>query len=281
MLPEDIVRHYSRDDVAQEIARFSRGRWVAIHCAGEVRPVMLRYMPTTHLPIQISSPADVRNVLEELNVLRPRSFYASIHRYVWRDNVPARMVSSMPSWDVDLLTGRWEKVVETAQLMVSLLEKHGVVKSVIVKWSGEGMHVHIHEGAFSPHLIAELGPLNVAYAVTEYVLSRMGGLDRDVRVENKLDPARVFTSPLSLHRTLDRVCVCLDPDRVSEFAPEWSSPENFRHYVGWDAYTAGEADDLAKKAYDTVGPYPIRRPRRRVHPPLDYTIRRLQRRLGW
>ncbi len=115
--------------------------------------------------------------------------------------------------------------------------------------------------------------MDVAIAVTEYILLRLGETNWDVRVENKVDPGRVFTSPLSLHRELDRVCICLHPNNLHDFNPEWARPFEYRHFTGWDAYVAGEADELAVRAMDTIGPYISRPAKRRVHPPLDEDCR--------
>jgi hypothetical protein len=54
-----------------------------------------------------------------------------------------------------------------------------------------------------------------------------------VVVENKVDPARVFTAPLSLHRERDMVCVCIDPDKLYDFTPDDALPGRFKHFTGW------------------------------------------------
>jgi hypothetical protein len=279
MLQKDIRRHYSRADVRAEIARFSAGRWAAAHCVGDRGPEMVRYTRSKR-PLCIGSPEDVWMLYNMLETMGVRSFYASIHRYRWTGDRPVQVIASMPSWDVDLVTGRWEGAVETVEKIVSLLERYGVVRSVIVKWSGGGMHVHVNDWSFTESLFSKYEPLDVAYAVTEYILRRLGETAWEVRVENKVDPARVFTSPLSLHRELDMVCICLDPNRLYDFSPEWAQPFEYKHFTGWDAYEVGEADELALRALDTIGPYTRRPARRRVHPPLDEVIRRLQSRLG-
>lgn len=43
---EKVVSHYGRAEVREEVARFSEGRWVALHCRvkdGSGRPYLLRY----------------------------------------------------------------------------------------------------------------------------------------------------------------------------------------------------------------------------------------------
>lgn len=159
-----------------------------------------------------------------------------------------------------------------------------MVKSVFVKWSGRGAHVHLHQGAISPELFADRGPLDVAYAIVEYVLLKVEHeLTRirerwgagQLKVENKIDPQRVFTCPLTLHRELDVVAVCVRPDELGDFTPEWARPNSFKHWPGWDSYEPGEADELALKALEVVGPYPRPyRPRKRKTKRLEDMIRK-------
>jgi hypothetical protein len=279
MRPEDCRRHYENPLVTQEIARYSRGRAVAVHCVTASRGIVVRYEPSRRKPLRIENPEDVLRIFSELEARSPRTFYATIHRYAWSNGEPVKRLSSMPSWDIDLLADRPEAGVRAAEQILSTLEKLGVASSTIVKWSGGGFHIHIHDGAISPEIFTRHDPLDVAYAVTEYVSARCRDLGPDVRLENKVDPARVFTCPLSLHRSLDRVCVCIDPEEVGDFDVGWSDPDGFRHFMDWDRFVAGEADGLALRALNEVGAYPIRR-RRRVHRPVDEVVNRLLRRLG-
>jgi DNA primase catalytic subunit len=268
----DIVdEHYGSADVAGEIARFSQGRWAAVYVEGRMK----RY--DNHGFLQIDSVEDFEKIYAKL---RPRSFYATIHRYRWENGKPVKAVSSMPSWDIDLTGGKWEQALGVAGDIVSQLEKLGVVKSLVVKWSGNGFHVHVHDRAVSGEIYNTVSPLDAAYSLTEYVVRRVRNVD-GVVVENKVDPARVFTAPLSLHRERDMVCVCIDPDRLYDFTPDDALPGRFKHFTGWDSYVEGEADDAVRKAFQTVGPYPAAvRKARRKHPPYDLQIRKLLERLG-
>ncbi|MEM4356030.1 MAG: FkbM family methyltransferase [Nitrososphaerota archaeon] len=182
--------------------------------------------------------------------------------------------------DIDLLVDEVEPALRAAADLISTLERYGVTKSIIVKWSGQGVHIHVNDQAFSPSLFEAWSPLDVAYAVTEFIMGRCGEHGSSVKVENKVDPGRVFTSPLSLHREVDRVCVCIPPDEVLSFAAEWASPKSFRHYLEWDGFEPGEADALAITALETIGPYTGKMKRKRLHPPLDYEIDRLLKRFG-
>jgi len=127
--------------------------------------------------------------------------------------------------------------------------------------------VHIHERAFSEDLSEKISPLDAAYAVVEYVNRKLGRKfveiaeryeAQELSVENEMDLQRVFTCPLSLHRSLNRVAVCFSTSIVKDFVPQWTDIEHYHHWKGWDHFEAGEADKLAQKAYRTVGAYPLK-----------------------
>jgi len=184
-----------------------------------------------------------------------------------------------PTWDIDGILSNWNETITIAKEIVSFLDNRGIEKSIYLKWSGNGCHIHINEEAFSDALLKRHHPLDLAYAVVEYVNSKLSQKFRELSaqrgtvVENKMDPTRVFTSPLSLHRELDVVCICMKPDQLNDFSPQWISPSNFRHDTSWHEFLKGEADDLAKAAHRVVGGYPWRpRRRRRKSVPIDKEI---------
>jgi len=278
----DLVRsHYGRLEVRGEIAEYCRGRWVAVHCERlddrGVR-VMVRYGRGSREPLTICSEADVLRILEEFRGLRPRSFYATIHSYSkltsYGDTLDrGNIISSMPTWDIDSKDGDWRKVVEKAEEIVETLERFGVAESVFFKWSGRGAHIHIHGEAFSPEIRKKIDPIDISYSITQYVINRLSP-SSDVVVENKIDLQRVFTAPLSLHRVLDRVAVCLKPEKIGEFDISWTDPKSFKHDPSsWRRYVVGEGDELAERAFRAIGPYIVGRiRRRRKHKPLDKQI---------
>ncbi|MFQ5758040.1 MAG: hypothetical protein ACE5IF_00010 [Candidatus Bathyarchaeia archaeon] len=53
---------------------------------------------------------------------------------------------------------------------------------------------------------------------------------RELKVESEMDLQRVFTCPLSLHRSRNCVAVWLPSDIISDFTPEWASPEGYRRW---------------------------------------------------
>jgi len=273
-----VLRHYQSELVKREIARFAAGRWVAVHCQSldkSGRPYLLRYFRRAKrkVPLTIREPEDVPFIIERFKKLKPRTFYASINVYkklsVAEDTRNLENIAyCLPTWDIDNKIEKWEATVEVAREILKFLRLHGVEDSVFLKWSGNGMHIHIHHRAFSEGLLERIHPLDIAYSVVEYVNMKLHGKyleiaakhsARNLRVENKIDIQRVFTCPLSLHRNLDVVTVCIDPDTLDDFSISWVSLENFKHWEGWNRYVEGEADSLAIKAYETVGGYPLRR----------------------
>jgi len=294
-----VLEHYRRSYVAEEIARFARKRWVAVHCElrDELgRPLLVRYERSDgrgeKKPLSIDDAGDVLRVLEALEHLRPRTFYASaalFTRLEHQEDVAdmRNIIAFTPTWDIDNEPGAWRATLEVAKAILAFLERSGVARSAFVKWSGRGAHIHLHHGALSPELLVKHGPLDVAYAIVEYVRLKTGPEVADImarysagslRVENKMDPQRVFTCPLSLHRELDAVAVCLAPDWLDDFTPEWTRPGSFRHWRGWDRYESGEADELALRALELVGGYPrpYRRRRRKTKRVEDMIMRFLR-----
>ena len=273
-----VVAHYSRREVQEEIAKFSKSRWVALHCEKQNasgRPFLLRYRRTrkTKEPLTINTPDDIPALLKRFEKLRPRTFYASAS--VYKSLASPEHVRSLdniafclPTWDIDNVIDKWEATIAVSKEIVNFLDKEGVSKSVFLKWSGNGAHVHIHEKAFSPELLRKINPLDIAYAIVEYVNSKLRSQyleiaeqygAKELKIENEMDPQRVFTCPLSLHRGLDIVAVCFSPDTVDSFYLDWVSVERYRHWTGWDKFETGEADSLAQKAYQAVGAYPLRK----------------------
>ena len=277
--------HYSRPDVQREIAEFCRNRWVGIHCAdrlGELR--FRRYLKGR--PLTVNDPSDVER-LQSIYGCTLRSIYATANLYRRVDSredvyTLQNIVGCTPTWDIDSELDNWRETVRVAGEIVSFLRSLGLERSLYLKWSGNGCHIHIHEEAISEDLTRRYHPLDLAYAIVEYVNSKLYGrfielMHRggNLRVENKMDLTRVFTAPLSLHRKLDVVCICMKPDQLGEFSPEWITPGRFRHNPSWREFSVGEADELALRAYRSVGGYPLHfRRRRRKTKPLDEEIMR-------
>ncbi len=277
---EQVRLHYSRPEVRQEIAEYCRKRWVAIHCEkkdSKGSQLMIRYSHG-RVPLTISNKDDISRILEEYSRLRPRAFYATAHIYKRIESIDdvmdrGEILRSAPSWDVDSKDGDWRKVVKKALEIVEILERCRISRSVFFKWSGRGAHVHVNPDAFSEEVVKKIDPLDIAYSVTQYVINRIEP-GNGVIVENKIDIQRVFTAPLSLHRSVDRVAVCAPPEELENFHISWTDPESYKHFPdSWRRFEDGEGDELAEKAYAAIGPYIAGRPRRRrKHKPLDQEI---------
>ena len=262
------LKHYSRFDVKREIVDYCRFRWVAFeHPQTSGRRLFVRYFRDGR-PLKIHSIADFDKIISEYGWRSVRTIYATANIYGDLSSQsllddPDNIRFTTPIWDIDGKLEQWKATLEAARVIVDFLEKHGIVKSVYLKWSGNGVHVHIHERAFSKELLEKYNPLDLAYSIVAYVnrmcreriwdiVDRYGG----VSVENLMDIKRVFTAPLSLHRRLDLCCVCFKPDQIDDFHPEWTNPSSFKHNPDWRIYEEGEADSLALIAYREVGGYP-------------------------
>jgi len=273
-----VVHHYNIEEVQEEIARFSRSRWAALHCEflnPQGYQVLLRYHKAsgkTKVPLTITEPKDVPDFVKRFWRLRPRTFYASANLYqelTHPEHVksPENISYCTPTWDIDNTPEKWEATIAVAKEIVDFLSQEGVSESVFLKWSGKGAHVHIHERAFSEDLLKKVNPLDAAYAVVEHVNRKLGRKyaeiaeryqARELSVENEMDLQRVFTCPLSLHRSLNSVAVCFSASATDDFVPQWTNLERYRHWKGWDRFKVCEADELAEKAYRTVGAYRLK-----------------------
>ena len=274
--------YYSSSEVQKELSDFCRGRWVALHCLdASGKLVFHRYAEGGPLKID-----DLKSIPNLLNFWRRniRSIYATANIYkLMRRSEDVYDFSNVqrctPTWDIDGVLSNWRETMAIVKEMTGFLSKHGVDKSIYVKWSGNGCHVHIHEKAFSDALLEKHHPIDLAYAIVGYVntklFSRFLEISPDVKtvVENKMDPARVFTCPLSLHRKLDVACICMKPIQLDDFMPEWTDPQRFRHNPSWREFREEEADELAERAYQAIGGYPLQpMKKRRKTKPLDKQI---------
>ncbi|MCD6369513.1 MAG: hypothetical protein J7L38_06945 [Thermoproteales archaeon] len=288
----DCLKYYSKLDVQKEIIAFLKDRWVAIHCTKTLKngsPVLLRYYKGK--PLVITSTRDLLFFMKKFKFLQPRTFYGSASLYLklkekddalnYIDNIYART----PTWDVDSRLEWWKTTLKVARVIVDYLEKEGVYRSVYLKWSGRGLHVHIHEKAFSKEVYDKIHPIDLSYSIVEYVLKKIREkvftINKEdnvsIKVENLMDPQRVFTAPLSLHRFLDISCIAFRPEEIDSFDVSWLSPTSPRHNPDWKKYIEGEADALAYKAYKVIGAYPKPSPPRRFRklPPVDEQIKRV------
>jgi len=278
--------HYSKQEVLEEIARFAKNRWVGVHCIekdDKGNRIMVRYIDKR--PIVIDSPRDLLLVMQRLGKRGLRSVYATAAVYSELRSIDdvkslSNMILYTPTWDIDNDFKNWRSTVRACVEIIEALKEEGVEKSVFVKWSGNGAHVHLHERSIGEGVLKGRTPLDVAYAIVEYVrmkveprIQEIAMIDEcNIKVENKIDRQRMFTCPLSLHRDHDRVCVCIRPSRLHHFDPSWINPRSYVHDRDWALYEKGEADQLAERAISVVGGFPLRRTRRRKYPRLDEAV---------
>ncbi len=261
----DILTHYLQSEVREEIFEFLKGRWVAIEGDGKR---WIRWWGNK--PLTLKDPSDIINIFKENTYLRPRSIYGTIEifeRLESKEDVDDRydfnVIKVTPFIDIDiidesLVERAWIYVIEVAKTIVNYLcDEENVCKSVYVLWTGAGAHVRINENSFSQDLLTEDHPINIAFAVVEYVLRRT--LDKVkqilkesngvVKVENIVSQKRVFTAPLSIHRKLDRVAIALSLEDLDMFTLSWTEVNFYKHNIrAWREFEIGEADELARKA---------------------------------
>ncbi|MBO3839446.1 MAG: hypothetical protein QXS66_04535 [Thermoproteota archaeon] len=257
-----VLEYYSNSRVVEEIFNYGRGRWIAIEGISDKR-VFVRY-DRSNAPLRLQHLDDVEGFLKSFWFIKPRSFYGSVNKYSRLSEVKdlediSNIEYSTPTWDIDNEVDRWRETIRVCRLIVDELEKEGVIKSVYLKWSGRGCHIHISEEAFSVDFLRKHHPLDIAFAIVEYIIRKvkpkLARLDASAKIENKIDLKRVFTLPLSLHRQLDYSCVCFKPDDIESFDLSWADPKNFRHKPAYTIFEKGEADELAEKALSEVGGY--------------------------
>ncbi|MEM1546009.1 MAG: hypothetical protein QXP91_06075 [Candidatus Methanomethylicia archaeon] len=269
---KEVLKYYSGENVRRDIAEYCIDRWVAIEGVGqEGYRVFIRY-DSDGKPLTVKSSSEVVDVIRRYGGLKPRTIYASVNLYSNLQSVDdinnlSRIVYTSPIWDIDGSIENWKFTIEAARLIADFLEREGIEKSIFLKWSGRGVHVHVHEKAFSKSLLSKYNPLDIAYSIVEYTLRRLKekildialktkSTSRPLKVENEIDLKRVFTAPLSLHREIDLCCVCFKPDEIDSFDIEWAKPNVLRHNSTWRNYIEGEGDLLAEKALNEVGRYP-------------------------
>jgi hypothetical protein len=262
-----VLAHYSKRSVQEEIYEFLKGRWVGLEGVGKK---WVRW--DGEKPLVVSKPSDVYALFSKYIRLNPRSIYGSIEVYKRLESkrdveadYDLNVEKATPFIDVDLegdeFGTAWRKGVEVVEVITSFLEGEGLSESLYILWSGNGFHVRVNENAFTS-VIGKYTPVEAAWAVVEYTLQAVEGRLLEimkscggcVKVENIVNPKRVFTAPLSLHREKNRVAVAFKPSRLGEFNPDWSNPANPRHDPqAWRSFKKGEGDQLAEKALKALG----------------------------
>ncbi len=286
-----ILEHYMKYKVCKEIYEFSRDRWVALHCEKEFKKkkVFVRYIYAPYKELlKITKPSDIFGIINYYKELKPRTFYASILQfkrilYVFDVLNPANVYSCLPTWDVDNTISKFEATLKAAENILDALRKEKVEESVFLKWSGEGLHIHLHPKAITKELKKKIHPLDAAYSLVEYIKEKVAKKIQAVSlsyqanklvVENIIHSKSVITAPLTFHREQDRIAVCIDPSEVNNFSLDWTEPKKFKHFWHWkEKFKQGEADKLVLKSYKKIGSCPYRfKPPKKKGKPVDKWI---------
>jgi len=261
-----VLRHYLREEVQEEVARFCRGRWVAL----EARPmhgkrIFYRYFDGK--PLTINEPADVKKIINRFSDRNIRTIYGTINIY---NRISSRedlekvenISRATPSIDIDGSLEEIDLTIEAVRTILEELHRHGIEKSVYLVWSGRGVHMHLNEKAINESYWRP-NPVKTAHTIVEYILKQVRSklseiaaksksYEKKLKIENIIDVQRVFTSPLSIHRELDIVTVTIEPDEIEKFSLEWTELDRFRYWREWDRYIEGELDSLVEKAMKEV-----------------------------
>lgn len=276
-ITELVREHYSKEEVKLEVLEFSRMRWIAL--AGDR---WVRYLSGAPITVSMLSLPDT------LIATGTRALYATTSLYAELSSKEdafdeGKVKAVTPFLDIDNEPEDWKLTVEAARILVDTLDSLGIRRSCYVLWSGRGAHVRINELSVSE----ELRGLDSAWALAELIrlkvddrISDLRMKTRSLRVENQLKPRSLFTVPLSLHRKLDRVAVCVNPNDLDDFDVSWTEPMSFKHWMGWRKYEAGESDQAVLEALNRLGGYSPRR-RRRREPPVDEMIRKWEHDAPW
>jgi len=239
--------HYDLDIVKKELFDYCKDRWIALQGKSFIRH------DAKGEPLYFKNIDDVSKYIKIYNA---RTIYATAAVY---SNIKYLRISRYtPFFDIDTKIDKWELAVEAAKIIVDALEKEGVKESVYIIWSGEGMHVRINENA----LPKNIDPLLASKVIVNYILKKtnteleklVNKSQGDLKVENLIDDKRLFTAPLSLHRNLEYVAICLSTKDLNNFSLEWARPENFKHNISWRNYVENEIETLCKiaiKEFDT------------------------------
>ncbi|MCD6301064.1 MAG: hypothetical protein J7L82_03225 [Staphylothermus sp.] len=252
----------------EEIAIFLKNRWAGLEGEGKK---WVRWLGNK--PLRIDKPEDTPFIIKKYYFLKPRAIYGTIevfrkldYRKDVEENYENNVMKATPFIDIDILEEDkvekvWKYAIKIGVLIRDWLREQGVKQSVYFLWSGAGLHVRINENAFNS-VLREHHPVDVAFAVTEYILESLRPHILDIiressyliKVENLVAMKRVFTAPLSLHRKLDRVAVPIDGEHIEEFSLEWCNPEKPVYDKGaWNKYDLGEGDKIAYKALNQIG----------------------------
>jgi len=264
--------HYQREEVAREIAEFLRGRWAGVYLS---TGGWLRW--SGRKPLRVEEPRDVA----ELAGRGARTFYGTIE--VFRrlegeedvfDLYESNVVGADSFIDIDIVVEElveemWPYALQAAGILAEWLSNRIGPENVYLLWSGAGVHVRIPWQALAgaTHEGRSLDPVAAAYLVAEYALrsnkARLDAVTREsgwnIKIENIVGRKRLFTAPLSLHKTLDLAAVAFTPEQAPDFHLDWARPEAYKHNPqAWRRARRGAATPLVRQALKELGGLPER-----------------------
>lgn len=233
--------HYESDAVRKEIFEFSKGRWIALQGRTFVR------YDAKGDPLYFKSDEDVPRYV---NIYGARTIYATAA--IYSDLKNFKISKFTPFFDIDTKIDKWEFAIQAAKVILEALNEHDLKESIYLLWSGEGIHLRINENSLPKNIdpfICSKAIVNYILKITKNrILELISKSNGSLKVENLIDEKRLFTVPLSFHRTLNLVTVCFPPDDIDNFNIEWANPNNYKHKAVWNKYKENEAEYLCKIA---------------------------------
>ncbi len=282
----EVIDYYAREDVLQEMVRFSENREVA------GRTLRGRY---GQRPNAVIYPSDIKRMLKE-NMI---SFHGSVER--WSN--PMAIETGMKSSELDDLRLGWDFLIDIdsnffdhsricADLIVQALQAHGI-SSVFAKFSGRaGFHIMVPWEAFPktvdgkdasklfpdmPRTIAKYLEYFIKEEFAKRLLEHEGSAIKFAKKVKKplkdvvegrglnpysalkldtllISPRHLFRLPYSLHEKSWRASVPVALDKIASFELEMADISQIKKVVPYYPFKArdGEAAELVSLAYGWV-----------------------------
>lgn len=289
MRQSEVIKYYSRPDVAREICRLAESR-ETIAQLGQTRGKR---------PDIIEMPGDVTRLART----GATSFHTS--EEIWAD--PLKLSSEITEKEKDDLRTGWDLVIDidsinvkygklAAKLILKAFEYHGL-KNASLKYSGnKGFHIGVPFKALPKtvrgkpivKLFPEVPRIVMNYlrefmraSLSEEILHKIGDIKNITKDTGKsrsellkigvngweLDPYKIIEldevllasrhlcrMAYSLHEKSDLVSVVLSPNELDDFKMDYAKPANVKEIRDWflnpDLVEEGEASQFIVQAFD-------------------------------
>ena len=282
MKQSDVIRWYSRQDIALAIAQSAENKEVA---------VLLNKGGFGKRPQILQFPADVKEFARRGTT----SFHISVENFsdplkLSPETTEGQLKELREGWDliIDIDCPWFDYSVKTAQLIIEYLKSHGV-NSIGLKFSGnKGWHISVPHEAFpekilrGKYVVAKSFPIllerfltklknelndylndsNPQYYEQDFnaLLKKTEKSREEITVDGKIDylklmdidlamasPRHLIRSPYSLHDKSGLASIVIEPEELSSFKKEFAKLENVKetkYFFKRDQAEVGEAKKL-------------------------------------